>query len=131
MGGGLAWGHRTSSSRDDYTGITPPLRRVESRGSLKDDAYERLDRDRTIEREQLRERDRERERDRDVQVQQERERRDQRERERQDSAEAGGSGQRGDNVKHEGEDGMPSTSDFVKKLYKCVSLAFSLPPPAI
>ncbi|EKM54935.1 uncharacterized protein PHACADRAFT_119777 [Phanerochaete carnosa HHB-10118-sp] len=35
----------------------------------------------------------------------------------QNHTEASGSGQR-DNVKHEGEDGMPSTSDFVKKLYK-------------
>ena len=29
-------------------------------------------------------------------------------------------------VKHEGEDGMPSTSDFVKKLYKSVSVPFQL-----
>jgi len=113
LGGSISWSHRTSSSRDDYTGLTPPLRRVESRGSLKDETYDRMDRDRVAEREQQRERERER----DVQVQQDRERRDHRERERQNSAETSGSGQR-DNVKHEGEDGMPSTSDFVKKLYK-------------
>ncbi|GJE98935.1 HSF-type DNA-binding-domain-containing protein [Phanerochaete sordida] len=114
LGGSISWNHRTSSSRDDYTGLTPPLRRVESRGSLKDDAYERLDRDRA-DREQQRERERERERDRDAQ--QERERRDHRDRERQESTDPSGSAR--DNVKHEGgEDGMPSTSDFVKKLYK-------------
>ena len=118
MGGSLGWGHhqRTSSSRDDYSaGVTPPLRRVESRGSLKDEQYERGD---------LRERERERERERDVQVQQERERREMRDRERQNSAEASGSRQQ--DVKHEGEDGMPSTSDFVKKLYKCVACFPSL-----
>lgn len=31
-------------------------------------------------------------------------------------------------VKHEGEDGMPSTSDFVKKLYKCVPPSLHLVP---
>lgn len=104
MAGMASWQPRTAA-RDDFiaqSGISPPLRRVESRGSLKDDAaYDRLDRDR----------ERERERERDVQLQQDRERREQREREQS----AGGSR---DNIKHEGEDGMPSTSDFVKKLYK-------------
>ena len=43
---------------------------------------------------------------------------------------AGSSSQAGDGqarVKHENEDGMPATSDFVKKLYKCVVVSiFSL-----
>lgn len=106
--------HRASSSRDDFisqSAISPPLRRVESRGSLKDEDYDRIDRG-----PRDRDRDRERERERDVQIQQDRERREQRDRDREDST-AAGSGSR-DNIKHEGEDGMPSTSDFVKKLYK-------------
>lgn len=107
--------HRASSSRDDFisqSGISPPLRRVESRGSLKDEDYDRIDRPGPRDRD----RERERERERDVHIQQDRERREQRDRDREDST-AAGSGSR-DNIKHEGEDGMPSTSDFVKKLYK-------------
>ena len=113
MAGMASWGHRPSNSRDDFisqSGISPPLRRVESRASLKEDEYERMDRSGRD-----RDRERERERERDVQIQQDRERREQRERER--DQDPSGSGSR-DNIKHEGEDGMPSTSDFVKKLYK-------------
>lgn len=80
----LPWpSHRTSSSRDDISQISPPLRHSDSRSSLRGDRD-----DHHSHREPLREEPQH---------------------------------QQPPPVKHEGEDGMPSTSDFVKKLYKCVS----------
>lgn len=71
---------------------------------MRESYSDREDRERERDRDRGRDRERERERDRDREIQRDRE-------------------QREGNIKHEGEDGMPSTSDFVKKLYKCVALS--------